>query len=273
MKLYFIHFTMKNQPGSVWLQELSWEAVDEYLSAEANASILVPIGSIEQHGPHLPLGVDSFQAIDLAEEIAEQSGILTTPPLWFGDANYHMAYPGTISLSTETIVSLLGDVYESLCTHGFQNIITINGHRVGNLSAIDTASRKAREEHPDIHFATIDPLRIAAEEHRDNREGKQGYGLHGGEFETSFLLFKRPELVEMDKAVKVVEESGSQYQSIVLVDLENTVMEADSSHDASTDEPGHKGDPTLASAEKGEMIYNIIVDNSVEYISTLQNRE
>lgn len=79
-----------------------------------NLTAVVMIGSTEQHGPHLPLGVDGYEAIGIAEGLAEQVDLLVAPPIWYGDADHHLAFPGTFSLSSETVIAVLKDVYQSL---------------------------------------------------------------------------------------------------------------------------------------------------------------
>ena len=89
---------------SVWLQELTSDDVEAYLEREA--TIIVPIGATETHGPHLPLGTDTYEAMDYAEAIATKAGVLCAPPIWFGDSPHHMGRPGTISLRSTTVIAV-----------------------------------------------------------------------------------------------------------------------------------------------------------------------
>lgn len=255
---------------TVRLQELTWQDVDSYLDEQDVPIAIVPIGSTEQHGPHLPLGVDAYQAEDLAVGIAEKADALATPPIWYGDANHHLGFPGTISLSTETVVSVLGDVYDSLVGHGFENIITVNGHRVANLTAIETAAKKANQRHPDAIFATIDPLRLGVEIHTQLRDGDPEDGMHGGEFETSFMQYLHGDLVHEDEFEKETAESFSEYQSNNLVGMDDTVLMPSSGHSPEEGHLGHVGDPTKASPEKGEKLYETLVTNGAKFIAELR---
>jgi creatinine amidohydrolase len=255
--------------SSVWMQDLTWQDVESYLTAHESPVVLVPIGSTEQHGPHLPLGVDAYQARDLAEGIAETAGVLTTPPIWFGDATHHLGFPGTISLSTDTVVALLTDVYDSLVLHGFENVITINGHRIANLPAIQTATKRALEAHPETHFAIVDLLRIGVQIHERLREGDPEDGMHGGEFETSFMQARHPELVKEEAFVRETHDGFSQFQSNNLVGLDDSVLSPNSRRRPEDGYLGHVGDPTKASPEKGEQIYDAVVENTVTYIDEL----
>lgn len=264
---------MAHDQSSVWIQDLTWEDVEKYLETEENPTVLVPIGSTEQHGPHLPLGVDAYQALDVAEGIAEEAEILTTPPIWFGDADHHMAFPGTISLSSETVINLLKDIYESLLDHGFTNIITINGHRIANLSAIEIAAKETKQEHPEAFLGTFDLIRYGVRIHNKLREGDPEDGMHAGEFETSFMLFKYGDLVKRDEFEPEIHEGWTRFASNDYVNSDDTVPTASSRHDWGEDAKGHHGDPTLASVEKGKQLYEAFVTNGIEFLDDLAERQ
>ncbi len=259
----------KKKLKSIWMQDLTWEEIAEYLEQED--IVIVPIGSTEPHGPHLPIGVDGFEAIDYSEGIAEEAGVLCTPPNWFGDAQHHMHKPG-ISLQPETVVHLLKDIYRSLIKHGFKNIITFNGHRLANVAVIGIASKTVKQEHPEVLFALYDPLIIASSTHREVCENP-GAGQHGGEFETSHMLFRRPELVQMDKAFEHrgnlhFETRFFSHDHFATGDRIPITITADDQSFYTP--PSHIGDPTVATVEKGEKLWQAIIDNGVEFIETLR---
>lgn len=253
---------------SVWIQELTWEDVAEYL--ELDDAVIVPIGSTEVHGPHLPVGVDAYEAIDYAEEIGRRAGVLLTPPIWFGDCSWHMGKPGTIALQPETLVALLKDVYTSLIEHGFKTIISYNGHRLANQPAIGMASRSVGRYRNDVSFFSMDPLWMV-KAHLDIREG-WGKGNHGDEYETSHMMFKHPELVKEEKFVFAhgvymetrflpidVLLGGDKAQFWHNQEDENRVSPA-----------GHIGDPHLASSEKGERLFELVVEGGVEFVDDIR---
>jgi len=257
---------------SVWMQDLTWEDIGSYIEDREDPTVIVPIGSTEQHGPHLPLGVDSYQAIGIAEEAAKAADVLTAPPIWYGDANHHLAFPGTMSLSTQTVISVLKDIYTSLLHHGVTNIVTINGHRLANLPAIEIASKQTKEDHPDAFFATVDLVRAAVRLHRELREGDEEAGFHGGEFETSFIMARHPELVKEDKIQKSEETSSwTRFASNDYVNIDDSIQTASAHQDWAEDAMGHQGDPTFASPEKGEELIDGIVDNVVEFLDDLSD--
>lgn len=180
---------------SVWMQDLTWEEVQSYLRRES--IVLVPVGSTEQHGPAGCLGVDSYVAITLAEDAAQRSGVLVTPPVWFGDSTQHSGFPGTITLRTETLVALVRDVCRSLARHGFDRIVLLNGHKGSNLPALATAARGVHEEElPGALLAVADPLHLARSAAPDIKETNEH---HSGELELSHVLYRYPDNVRADR--------------------------------------------------------------------------
>ena len=254
---------------TVWMQDLTCEEVGRYLERES--TVIVPIGATEGHGPHLPLGTDTYEAIDYAECIALGAGVLCTPPIWFGDSPHHMGQPGTISLQSETVIVLLKDVYRSLIRHGFRRIITFNGHRIANLPVIGIAAKVVKEQHPEVQFAAFDPVYIAAEAHRRIRT-RPGEAIHGGEFETSHMLFRHPDLVHPEK----FERNRGAYIDSPLVQVDHfaggdSVMWITTWQDQMVVAPkGHHGDPTAASAEKGAALFEAVVANGVRFIEAMR---
>ena len=180
---------------SVWLQDLTWEEVDTHLASDQ--LILLPFGSTEQHGPAGTLGIDTFVATGIVEDAAKRMGALCAPPMWFGDSPHHLAFPGTVSLRTETLMAVVRDVCTSLASHGFRQIILVNGHKGSNLAALGSAARDLHENHlPDVMFAVADPLHLARSAAPHIKETNEH---HGGELELSQVHFRYPGQVRMDR--------------------------------------------------------------------------
>lgn len=179
---------------SIWMQELTWQEVDAYLQDDKVA--LVPIGSTEQHGPAGPLGVDAYVAIALAEDTAQRAGVVCTPPLWFSDSAHHSGFPGTITLSTDTLIAVVQDICRSLAKHGFDRIVLINGHKGSNLPGLVSAVRMLHEQElPGVLFAVADPLHLA----RSVAGGiKSTNEHHCGELEFSHVEHWFPGKIRMD---------------------------------------------------------------------------
>ena len=183
---------------------LSYVDIEEYLKTKD--TILVPMASTEQHGPHLPLYTDTITAIEISERISEQIGVLHTPPLWAGYSPQHMygvgQGRGTVTLRASTLLNLMNDVARSLIHHGFNRIIFINGHG-SNTKVVDPVLRKLRYE----TGALISFVKPFMERYTGVLEGlmenppEETPGWHSSELETSQDLAWDPDLVRMERAV------------------------------------------------------------------------
>lgn len=183
---------------------LSYVDINEYL--QDKDTILVPMASTEQHGPHLPLYTDTITAVEITERISEAIGVLHTPPLWAGYSPQHMYGPGqgrgTITLRASTLLDVMYDVGRSLIHHGFNRIIFINGHG-SNTKVVDPVLRRLRYE----TGAMISFVKPFMERYEGILHGlmenppEETPGWHSSELETSQDMAWRPELVRMDRAV------------------------------------------------------------------------
>lgn len=165
------------------------------LAPEALA--VLPVGAIEQHGPHLPVCTDTLIVEHVARAAAQAAGELTTvvaPALPFGSSHHHLPFGGTMSLSTETYYRVLVDLLESLIAGGFRRIFIVNGHG-GNNELIQLAARDLALRHQ-AHLAAASYWTIAWEA-LVAEQAHLGAGLpgHAGRFETSLVQALRPELV------------------------------------------------------------------------------
>ncbi|WP_396667190.1 creatininase family protein [Microbacterium sp. R86528] len=186
------------------LADLSYVDIEEYLKTKD--TILVPMASTEQHGPHLPLYTDTITAVEITNRISEQIGVLHTPPLWAGYSPQHMygvgQGRGTITLRASTLLNLMNDVARSLIHHGFSRIIFINGHG-SNTKVVDPVLRKLRYE----TGALISFVKPFMERYEGILAGlmenppEETPGWHSSELETSQDLAWNPDLVRMERAV------------------------------------------------------------------------
>lgn len=119
-----------------YLAELTWPQIEEYL--KTRDSVLLPVGSTEQHGPNGLLGIDFLTSFEISLAAGEKTQTLVCPPLPFGMAQHHMAFPGTMSLTPTTYIKVLVELIQSLQKHGFKKIWVVNGHG-GNIAPITTA--------------------------------------------------------------------------------------------------------------------------------------
>ncbi len=217
-------------------------AIEEYPVA------ILPIGATEQHGHHLPLGVDIYLAEGISKRICEKTGALLLPTLPFGYSWVWRDIPGTVSLQQHHVEAVIKDVAHSVSRYGVKTLIIVNGHDANNAS-MKYATRELVDEldmnvvylfYPDFG-AVIDQY----------CESKPWHGMiHACEFETSLMLALKPELVDMSKAVREYPEKPALYgkSTISLGDLSKS---------------GVYGDATLASKEKGEKLLEIFVEKMV----------
>jgi creatinine amidohydrolase/Fe(II)-dependent formamide hydrolase-like protein len=170
---------------------------------KTNGVVILPIGAIEQHGPHLPLATDALiitRVLDAAlARLPTDVAAWALPPLPYGKSNEHTGFPGTISLSTTTLLALLHDIADSVAAAGFPRLAFANGHG-GNVAVLEAAARDIRARTGLLCFCLqpallVDPPFPLADEERR-------LGFHAGELETSLMLELAPELVRMDRAVR-----------------------------------------------------------------------
>ncbi|MEW5979492.1 MAG: creatininase family protein [Acidobacteriota bacterium] len=162
------------------------------------ALVVLPVGAVEQHGPHLPVGTDTFTVEHLARAAAAEAArlirVAVAPTLPFGSSHHHLPFGGTLSLSTETYYRVVFELCESLIIGGFRRIFVLNGHG-GNNELIQLAIRDLALKHPaclagaSYWNVAWDALVEAGAHRRGNLPG------HAGRFETSQVLALRPELV------------------------------------------------------------------------------
>ena len=185
------------------LGDLTYVDIREYLNEKD--TILVPMASLEQHGPHLPLYTDTITALEVSKRVAEMIAVLHAPPVWMGYSPQHMYAPGsgrgTITLRSSTLLNLLHDVARSLIHHGFNRIIFINGHG-SNVKVIDPVLRKLRYE----TGALIGFVKPYMENYTGILKGlmenppDETPGWHSSELETSQDLAWNAKLVRMERA-------------------------------------------------------------------------
>ncbi len=158
-----------------------------------NPLVILPTGSIEQHGAHLPAGTDIFAAEAIAEEVARLMNGLVLPGGSLGITPMHMPYEATISLSPETYMSLIFDICKSAATHGAKKLLVINWHE-GNIPALSIACERLHRE-IGLSVLIVQACYVAAELY-----GPSCGGLtHGGEIEALAVMAYKPNLVHLDK--------------------------------------------------------------------------
>jgi len=220
-----------------------------------DAILLQPMGSIEQHGPHLPLATDQLIATGVADAVMEEFGdardVWLLPPLVYTKSNEHAWAPGTVWLSDATMRSVIDDIARSVTTLRARKLVFLNGHG-GNSSLLAVACREAHLDHGLLTFLTH-PY-VAADQGGGSPPEELGMGIHGGLDETSMLLHLHPDLVDMALAARSVPESLAPHRH---VRFGGPVSFGWSSRDLSPG--GVIGDPVGATAERGKALFEAAV--------------
>ncbi len=247
-------------PPDRYFAYLSWTDIDTMPDKE-NVVIVQPIGAIEQHGAHLPLAVDSAISVSVIGKALSQLDAripaFALPPLYYGKSNEHWHFPGTITLSTQTLVSVLIDVAESVYRAGFRKLVFMNAHG-GQPQILEIVARDLHQKYED--FAVF-PLfvwkvpTIAAIARELLSEKELALGIHAGDAETSLLLSILPNHVNLDRAV--TEYPIGVPQDSVL-SIEGALPFAWMTRDLSRS--GVIGDPSGASKEKGDRLFAALVE-------------
>lgn len=182
---------------------LTWVEIRD-MPDKPTAVLIQPIGSIEQHGPHLPLLVDA--AIGSAvlaralERLGDEVPALVLPPLYYGKSNEHLDFPGTISLDTATLLAVLIEMSGCLYRAGFCRLVLLNAHG-GNRQVVEIAARDIHVRHPDMW---IFPLFVWETPSGVRGTASAPLDLHAGDDETSLMLAIMPDAVRMDAAVSEI---------------------------------------------------------------------
>ena len=229
--------------------EMSWT---EFQDSEMSRVIAVlPVAAIEQHGPHLPVGVDTFIMdgyLRLAiERIPAELPVLVLPIQAVGKSNEHIRFPGTLTLSAETAMRSWTEIAESVARTGCRKIILVNSHG-GNIPPLDIVARDLRVRLGMLavvaswsRFGQPDGLYTASE---------RVHGIHGGDTETSLMLAFRPELVRTDLADNFVPTSIAIEKEFTWLRVTQPIGFGWTAQDVSA--AGAMGDASSASALKGE---------------------
>ncbi len=255
-----------------WLHERSWPEIQAYLARDDVA--LLPVGSTEQHARHLPVMTDAAEAIAVALGAGRKAGVLVAPPVWYGWTPHHMAYPGTITLRAETLTAVIEDVCQSLFYHGFRRIFIVNGHRLANLPPIEIAAVKVRNR-TGGYVMLFDLALSARVEIGAITSGRPGAVGHACEDETSQMLHSYGHLVNMREAQRAVHPPNGRFSLAGFATVDPAVAGVNFAWAPATPQEflarsrptGASGDPTLASPEKGRLIFEAQVNNLCELIA------
>ncbi len=251
-------------PPERFFAYLSWTDI-EAMPNKDRVVIIQPIGAIEQHGPHLPLIVDSAIAQAVLGKALDQLDpaipAYALPSLYYGKSNEHWHFPGTVTLTAHTLIALLMEVGESIYRAGFRKFILLNAHG-GQPQIMEIVARDLHQIHDDFEVFPFFVWRAPHITKQLLTEKEAQLGIHAGDAETSLLLSILPDQVKMDRA-KAEYPHGLPQDS--LLTLERNLPIPWMTRDISRS--GVIGDPTTATAEKGDRILSSLADGWAQVIT------
>ena len=241
------------------LFEMTRPEVEEAIASGVD-TVIITIGSTEQHGLHLPLGTDAIMGEALGQRVARALGdTLLAPGMRIGCSEHHMDFAGSLTLSRQTFIGVVGDICRSLARHGFRHIVLLPTHG-GNFAPLAKAVEAIRPELSGVNLIAFTDLMAFMDEIFQTGKARkvtpEQAGAHAGEFETSIMLYLRPDLVAIDKAQPGY--VGDQLRIAPLV-FEKGFRAVTAN--------GVLGDPRNASAANGEAYMAAITDLLVGYIN------
>ncbi len=243
------------------LGELTWPEVERRFQ-EVDVALL-PVGAIEQHGPHLPLDCDAFDADYLAKAVAERCKTprpLVLPLISYGVSYHHEDFAGTLSVNPETLSQMVYDIGMSAVKHGITKLVIVNGHG-GNSPALHFAAQMINR---DAHiFTCVDTGESSDPDIYDMADTPND--VHAGEIETSTSLATRPHMVRSNKIKKFVPRFSSRY-----LDFTSKRSVGWYAHTSKISPSGVMGDPNLGSREKGERMWKVMIENLTAFVEELQ---
>ncbi len=260
-------------------EEMTWPEIGE--CAKQNRVALLPVGMIEDHGPHLPVNSDALTVQEICDRVgkAASDSVIVLPTMPYAFSPHHMDFPGPLTIRGPLLTEVVIDICESAIHHGFRKILIINGHG-SNACFLEAAARMTVVENPEsqcglISWWTLPEFRNAFGKIRESEA--PGGVSHACEIETSIYLHLRPDLVDMKKAVKDISFPKSDHFWFDMVGKGPGGGGKDSSvfmmeYWSTLSKTGIMGDATKGTAEKGKVIIDSVVEGIVNVVMELRER-
>lgn len=252
---------------TVLIEEMTWPQVEQAV-AEGKTTVLLACGAVEQHGPHLPIGTDTYLGTAIAERVALLAGnALVAPTLRPGLSDHHMDFPGSFTLRPETFLALLTDYCTSLARHGFTRIVIFPSHG-GNADMMKAhvpwLARTLADRCEVVLSLRLHEGMLRIGEYLADQGVTMGRaGVHAGYSETAMMLAYVPELVRMDEAAPgMTDEAFYAPEQVVRSQMES-FLHGIRSQSAS----GVLGDPSGADAEIGERLLQMAAESLVQDVT------
>lgn len=252
-------------PPERFLPYLSWTEIDE-LEDKANTVIVLPVGAIEQHGPHLPCAVDSVISAGVLgkalEKLPAQVRAFGLAPITYGKSDEHLHFPGTMTLTGPTLLAVVTEIGESVYRAGFRKLLLANGHG-GQPQVLEMAARELRLRHGDFVVVPFHVSRLPNASGRFISETEKKLAMHAGHSETALMLALAPHTVSMGRAVANVPPVFPSK----LLSPDGRPACAWTARDFGPS--GVIGDPLGATPEQGAQILDSLSDSWVQAITDL----
>jgi len=217
---------------------------------EKTRTVIIPVGTVEEHGPHLPLSTDTIQAVELAKRVAQRMNVFIAPPLHYGFCRSTRCHPGTISVSTGALREMIRDIVKSFHLQGLRSFVILSGGI--HIAALNEVGEELLEELREISIAVLSAIDLFPD--KGDLVETEG-DSHAGEVETSMMLSVRPELVKG--------RASKEYPALPRAMLVR---------DKRKYWPGGVwGDPSKASPEKGEKMIHLAVDRVIDLIKKVES--
>lgn len=238
----------------VLFDELSRVAIEK-LVASGMKTVIMPVGAVEQHGPHLPVKLDYMCAEEIARGVSARTGVPVLPALPFGHSGGHKGFPGVIALRPETFQKVCEEIAEWIYASGFRQLVFLNGH-LPNVYPLMGAIVNLMRDHEDFQLKALSWWDIDPEIGELMMQDKR-FGLpHANDAETALMRYLRDDLVDMSLA----KESPGENQSLFFAYLIHKITP-----------DGTLGDPRSSTVEFGEKLYNLAVDKLSAQLEAARN--
>lgn len=257
----------------VELKRLFWDmtTIEIEEAIKINPVVILPVGQVEEHGPHLPVGCDSFIADKIAmgiiENAPEDVPVIAMPVIWSGYSPKHMSkWKGTMRIRTRVVMDLIHDILASLCEMGFKRIVVIDGHGQ-HRGILETAIREISDE-MGVFCALTSPFTFSSEEFQKIRKTEMGGVAHACEWETSLLQYFGYD-IDMSKATNVDKmDYKSDFFELDGFGKKMIYLSSWGIHESKT---GCLGDPTMSSPDTGKAIYYYTIKKYIEFCKEYRN--
>ncbi len=262
-----------------FLPHMSWPEVRDLLTR--SDMVLIPVPSIEQHGPQTPMGTDYYAGVEDAKLIAQRTDVLVAPVLLAGQSPYHMEFPGTITLSSQTIQQVYFEAAQSLIRHGFRRFLFLNSH-AGNQYITRFVVDRVNQETSAVALELGDAAATMRAGGPGSSAATEKFDRHGGVGETSRAMYLFPSLVQIDKAqpatltlppdlTRMLPDVVRGDQTAALIFLAEGLKPKETGKHTSTGEMSATGvwserNPRDATAEQGRRATEAFVDAAVRFI-------